>query len=109
MMQAITAKICERPGVADKEEIRRRLIAIVDSIGPDLEAGEAESEALGYLAPKSVELIRNSGLLNMKLCPELGGEDADGDIQVDVHLYRLYGNDLFPLKRCRAAQIFRQG
>ena len=68
----------------DRTDLRRTLMAAVDSVRPVLEAHALESEERATLAPASVDALYQSGLLRLKLPQVLGGAEADLLTQLDV-------------------------
>ncbi|MGE0699917.1 MAG: acyl-CoA dehydrogenase family protein [Hyphomicrobiaceae bacterium] len=67
-----------------REEKRRALLAAVDGVRETAQAHAEASEALGTLAPATVEALRGAGLFALKLPSELGGAEADPLLQLEV-------------------------
>jgi alkylation response protein AidB-like acyl-CoA dehydrogenase len=62
--------------VLDDMQVRNDLMAAFESVRDVIVATAAESESLGYLAPRAVEALNASGLSRMRVPTEAGGQDA---------------------------------
>ncbi len=60
------------------------LFARIDAIAPTLEADIGRGEELRRLPDSTVAAIRGAGLLRLKVPAELGGDEAQPDLQFDV-------------------------
>ena len=68
----------------DREQKRRVLLDIVESVRDTVAATGEESERLGTLAPAAVDAIRDAGLFTLKLPQALGGAEADPVTQIEI-------------------------
>jgi alkylation response protein AidB-like acyl-CoA dehydrogenase len=57
-------------------QVRKELMAAFETIRDVIAGTAAESEALGYLAPRAVEALNASGMSRMRVPAEAGGWDA---------------------------------
>jgi alkylation response protein AidB-like acyl-CoA dehydrogenase len=65
-------------------ELRLRALAAVEAIGPLLESENAEAERLRAPTASMIKAMREAGLLGLKSPHEVGGDEADWPLQIDV-------------------------
>jgi alkylation response protein AidB-like acyl-CoA dehydrogenase len=65
-------------------DLRRDLVERIDAMAPVLAADVAIGEELRRLPDTTVAAIREAGLLRLKVPAELGGDEAEPDLQFDV-------------------------
>ncbi|MCZ9880233.1 acyl-CoA dehydrogenase family protein [Arthrobacter sp. B2a2-09] len=61
----------------DPTERRRHALDQVERIRETLEAGVSESQRLGWLAPESVQALRDAGIMGIMTPDDLGGNEVD--------------------------------
>lgn len=69
---------------ADRAETRRALLEAVERARETVTAGADEAERLRTLPAATVAVLRDTGLLGLKLPAVLGGAEADPVTQIDV-------------------------
>ena len=68
----------------NREIDRAHLLDIVESIGSLLDSDQAEGDSLRHLPPASLEALRTSGLLTLRVPRELGGYEADSALSFEI-------------------------
>jgi alkylation response protein AidB-like acyl-CoA dehydrogenase len=69
---------------AERDQKRQTLLEAVESVREVLAARADEAEALGTLPTVTVEALKTSGLLALKLPAVLGGAEADPVTQIEI-------------------------